>query len=77
VWVEIAGWVCPLTPLENRLRQRAGGAAYSTSFVEYYLTPILYPDWLTREIQWLLGGLVVAINAAVYVFVLRRRSRAA
>jgi hypothetical protein len=75
VWVEAAGWVCPLTPLENWLRRRAGGDAYATGFVEHYLAPILYPAWLTREIQWLLGALVVAINAAVYVVVLRRRRR--
>jgi hypothetical protein len=32
-WVEFSGWVCPLTPLENWLRQQAGQAVYTASFV--------------------------------------------
>jgi len=73
-WVELAGWTCPLTPLENWLRREGGGAAYTSSFVERYLLPVLYPASLTAELQWLLGGLVLAVNAAVYVAVLRRRA---
>jgi hypothetical protein len=45
---------------------------YSTSFVEHYLMPVLYPESLTRETQWLLGGFVLAINLAVYAGVIRR-----
>jgi hypothetical protein len=37
---------------------------------------VLYPAALTRELQWALGGLVIAVNAAVYaVVLLGRRSR--
>src|SRR5512134_2323086 len=75
-WIEFAGWVCPLTPLENWLRRRGGGEAYSASFVEHYLLPVLYPASLSREIQWGLGGLVLLVNAVIYVVVFRRRSRA-
>jgi hypothetical protein len=71
-WIEFAGWICPLTPLENRLRAQAGQQGYATSFVEHYLMPVLYPAALTRELQWLLGGLVVGVNAAVYFIVWRR-----
>jgi len=74
-WVEIAGWICPLTPLENYFRRRAGEAEYTTSFVEHHLLPVLYPSALSREVQWLLGGLVLAINVAVYAAVVRRRAR--
>ena len=74
-WVEFAGWACPLTPLENRLRALGGEAAYTTSFVEHYLLPVLYPAALTREIQIALGALVIAINAVAYGAVLRRRRR--
>ena len=74
-WIEFAGWICPLTPLENRLREEAGEQVYATSFVEHYLLPVLYPASLTREVQWLLGGVVVAVNAVVYL-VIWRRSRA-
>ena len=75
VWVELAGWVCPLTPIENWLRQQAGQAVYTTSFIERYLLPVLYPPALTRETQWVLGGLVLAVNAAVYLVAVRRRMR--
>jgi hypothetical protein len=73
-WVELAGWTCPLTPLENWLRREGGGATYTSSFVERYLLPVLYPALLTPELQWLLGGLVLAVNAAVYFAVLRHRA---
>jgi hypothetical protein len=72
-WVELAGWLCPLTPLENWLRVQGGGTAYSASFVEHYLLPVLYPSGLTRTVQLVLGAAVLAINAAAYAVVLRRR----
>jgi hypothetical protein len=74
-WVEFAGWICPLTPLENWLRRRGGEAAYSSSFVDQYILPVLYPAALTRDTQLLLGGLVLAINAGVYLLVLNRAAR--
>ena len=74
-WIEFAGWVCPLTPLENWLRQQGGGPAYTASFVEHYLVPVLYPSMLSRELQWALGGVVLLVNAAVYLAVLRRARR--
>ena len=76
-WVEFAGWVCPLTPLENWLRQQGGGPGYTSSFIEHYLMPILYPSSLSRELQWSLGGLVILVNAAVYWLLFCRRDRTA
>jgi hypothetical protein len=76
--VEFTGWICPLTPLENALRRAAGASTYTQGFVEHYLVPLIYPAGLTREWQWVLGGLLLVINAAVYALVWRRRrSRAA
>ena len=72
-WVELAGSVCPLTPLENWLREQGGEAAYGSGFVEHYLLPLLYPDALSREIQSGLGVVVLALNAAVYILALHRR----
>ena len=78
VLIEFAGWICPLTPLENRLRIQGGEAGFSGGFINHYLVPLIYPDGLTRELQWLLGGLVLAINAAIYLrFWLSRRSAGA
>jgi hypothetical protein len=76
VWIaliEFQGWICPLTPLENRLRQAAGEDGYSGGFVEHYVVPLIYPEALTREIQLLLGVLAITVNLAVYGYVLYRR----
>ena len=75
-FVEFAGWICPLTPLENWLRARGGMEVYRSSFVERYIVPTLYPEALTREVQWLLGGFVLVINATIYgaVYVRARRN---
>ena len=69
VWgavVEFTGWICPLTPLENWLRMQGGEAGYHDDFTTRYLLPILYPVDLTRDVQLLLGTVVVVLNAAVY-----------
>lgn len=78
VWgaaIEFAGWTCPLTPLENWLRRQAGDSGYSGGFIENYLLPVLYPSALTRDIQLVLGLLVIAINLAIYGYVWRRKHR--
>ena len=67
------GWVCPLTPLENRLRQAGGEPGYVGSFVEYYILPVLYPEGLTRSVQVGLALIVVAANSLAYALVWRRR----
>lgn len=71
-WIEFAGWICPLTPLENWLRLRGGETGYSGSFVERYVVPALYPDLLSRELQWALGSFVLIVNAGIYLLVYRR-----
>ena len=76
VWgaaIEFAGWICPLTPLENSLRRQAGDAGYSGGFIEHYILPILYPSALTRNIQLMLGLIVIAANLIIYAYVFRRR----
>jgi uncharacterized membrane protein YhhN len=72
--IELVGWICPLTPLEKRLRESAGLEGYQGGFVEHYILPVLYPAGLTREVQWILGMLVLGINLVVYAVVLRKRS---
>jgi hypothetical protein len=81
VWgalVELQGWYCPLTPLEQYLRQAAGQYAYSGDFVERYLLPVLYPADMDRQMQMLLGAAVVVMNLVLYAWVairLRRRHK--
>lgn len=71
--VVACGWVCPLTPLENRLRVAAGEAGYAGGFIERYLLPLIYPPGLTRELQMLLGLALLLLNAAIYLWLWRRR----
>jgi hypothetical protein len=72
VLVALAGWICPLTPLENWLRERAGDPTYETTFIEHYVLPILYPSALTRGAQVGLGVVVLTVNVAAYTWVWRR-----
>ena len=73
VFIEVSGGFCPLTPLENFLRESAGACGYGGGFVEHYLVPIVYPAGLTPAVQWVLAGLLLAINGCVYALVWRRR----
>jgi hypothetical protein len=76
VWgalIEFAGWICPLTPLENWLRMKGGVAGYGGGFIEHYILPVLYPPGLTRGVQVGLGAIVVLVNLGVYGWVLYRK----
>lgn len=68
--VQWADWICPLTPLENRFRQLGGEAGYSGSFVEHFISKALYPEHLPLELRYLLGLVLIAVNAAIYGYVL-------
>ena len=76
VAIEFGGWICPLTPLENRLRELAGQTPYEGGFVAHYLMPVLYPAALTRDTQYALGAAVLAINLVLYLLIVRRRHAA-
>ena len=78
VWgvvIEFAGFICPLTPLENRLRIAAGESGYSSGFIDQYLIPLVYPDGLNRPTQIALGVLVVSINLFLYGVMVAKRKR--
>jgi Protein of Unknown function (DUF2784) len=77
VVVEYAGFICPLTPLEIALRERAGQAGYQGGFVEHYVEGLLYPADLTRSVQFVLGTFVLLLNAIVYWRVLSTRTKRA
>lgn len=75
--MELAGWICPLTPLELHLRALAGAGGYDVRFLEHYLLRLIYPGSLTRGMQIAIGIGVLALNALVYARLLRRaRARA-
>ena len=75
VWIELSGGICPLTPLENSLRRAAGQTGYSGGFIDHYVGGAIYPDGLTRETQWVIAGVLLTINAALYGLMIARVRR--
>jgi hypothetical protein len=75
VLVEWAGLMCPLTLLQNDLLHQAHEAGYAGGFITHYLLAALYPNGLTRPIQWVLGTVLLALNVAVYGVLVRRFKR--
>ncbi|HYD80689.1 MAG TPA: DUF2784 domain-containing protein [Paucimonas sp.] len=75
VAVESLDWICPLTPLENRLRRLGGEAGYDAGFVEHYIGMVLYPESLALELRYLLAIGLIAVNVAVYVMVALSRKK--
>ncbi len=74
-WIEVSHGICPLTPIENRLRTLAGESGYPGGFIEHYLIPLIYPPGLGMDDQlWLAAGLM-AINALAYAMALHRWRR--
>lgn len=67
--------VCPLTPLENQLRESAGQAGYEGGFIDHYLVPLIYPPGLTPGIQRALAALLVVSNLGLYLWAWRRAAR--
>lgn len=65
-FVEFTARICPLTALEDRLREAAGQAGYAGSFIDHYLTPIVYPAGLTPATQTVLGSVLVGVNLLLY-----------
>jgi hypothetical protein len=76
-WIELRGWICPLTPLENYFRTRSGEVGYQGAFVARYVLPVLYPSWLTRPSQLALGLFVVGLTVLFYAAAFFRRFSAA
>jgi hypothetical protein len=73
LWILAVGAICPLTPLENLLRLRAGEVGYEGGFIARYITPVIYPPGLTRGFQAALGTGLVLINIVAYGAIWRRR----
>ena len=74
--IEFTGAICPLTPLENHLRTLAHQQGYPGGFIEHYVFGLLYPEGLTRNLQFGLGLLVIVVNVIVYAWIWRRHRSA-
>jgi hypothetical protein len=75
VLIEYAGWICPLTPLENELRARAGQSGYTGDFIQHYLLRALYPRGLTSGTRWILGSVALGVNLVAYALLIRQARR--
>ena len=65
-YIELTGGFCPLTGVENRLRQSAGEGGYDAGFIEHYIYPVLYPPGLSRTTQLWLAAIVLGLNGLIY-----------
>lgn len=57
------GMICPLTTWEMALRESAGDATYSGSFIQHWLQSLLYysaPEWVFILCYSIFGSLVLA-----------------
>jgi hypothetical protein len=71
-YIELCGGLCPLTPLENGFRLAAGDSGYTGGFIDHYLVPVIYPEGLTRNIQFWIAGFVIVLNVSLYGWLLYR-----
>ena len=70
--VNVNGWVCPLTPIENYFRRLGGDTGYEGTFVEEYLLPVVYSGGSTGVSGFDLGVVVASSGVITYGFILYR-----
>lgn len=78
VWgfmVQYFVWICPLTSWENYFRELGGEAGYEGDFIEYYISAIIYPGFISLQTHLLLAILLVVFNLLIYAFLFRRLLR--
>jgi hypothetical protein len=75
--VNFASWICPLTPLENSFRAKAGQAGFEGGFIQHYIEPLVYPGGMPRKMELIAGVSVLVWNVLMYLIVIhwgRRRN---
>lgn len=75
LWISVSHGLCPLTPLENALRRRAGEAGYDGGFVDHYVAALVYPEGLTAAHQLGIAAFLAVLNAVLYGWALLRARR--
>ncbi len=71
--INIFGWYCPLTYLENYLYGfGAGHRGYKESFIQHYLLPIVYPD-LPEKTMRFVEVVFVVVLLVVYGVLAKKR----
>ncbi|MDP4269955.1 MAG: DUF2784 domain-containing protein [Bacteroidota bacterium] len=72
--VEFYNIPCPLTGIENYLRMLSGEQGYESGFIQHYLLKLVYPGF-TVNTEFLMGCLVIIVNAIIYSFVLHYKRK--
>ena len=73
--VNLMSWTCPLTPIENTLRMRAGECGYTGGFVQHYVGRVVYPRGMPRDLELVAGVSIIIGNALVYGLMLAWAAR--
>ena len=75
VWgfmVQYFVWICPLTSWENYFRALGGEAGYEGGFIEYYISAIIYPGFISPNTHLFLAISLLVFNLLIYAFLFRR-----
>ena len=67
--VNLANWTCPLTPLEQRLRTKAGEESFKGGWIQHYFDPLVRPLGMPRRMELIAGISIVVWNIFVYTMV--------
>lgn len=74
ILVEFFQWACPLTTIENRLRELGGEAGYATGFIDHYISAMLYAPF-SPYVRVSFGLLLIGFNLLVYFYIFRHHFR--
>ena len=69
-YIELTHSICPLTYLENWFLHKSNLTTYSEGFIQNYLVPIIYPTYLTKDLQIYLGIALIILNMIIYGFII-------
>ncbi len=68
--VNLAGWTCPLTPLEKGFRLRAGQRPFEGGWIQHYLDSLVRPLGMPRRMELVAGISVLVWNVLLYGVIL-------
>ncbi len=66
VIVNLASWVCPLTPLEQKLRILACKKTYRESWTQHYIAPLVRPLGMPRRLELVAAFSTLFVNLLIY-----------
>ena len=65
-YIEITGSICPLTPLEVKLRVLGGVDPYEGGFISHYLVTLIYPQDYDINLRIVGTLILVSCNVVIY-----------